>query len=204
MGTTVEWPERGRCEVEPDGAFKIVTGDVDWLSACAQAVEDVPVGCGIVPLPLDFVEFGVWCEGIEVARFQRVPGGYWTLGVIACADAAHGVHPRYAPMVNRLDALRADLLRRNSRMINGPLAPLPYRACRRCGGAGWLAPTSAEAVRQRALVQAFGMFRGIINPNPPSMTHEEAFLALEAILGEPNLAELRAAVARPGGDDGGE
>jgi hypothetical protein len=167
------------------GLFLLLDGDAGWIGQPAI----------LSTCPADLDEVDVWCEGVVVARVRRAaPGETWTVAALACVGSAHGVHPKFAARSARLATLRS--------RVGVP----PPAACARCDGSGWVAFDSAEALRGRALARAFGIWRGIIDPNPRPASREESLLALEAFLGEPALVGLRVASARldnNGGTDDG-
>lgn len=167
--------------IDPAELFRLLDGDVSFA---------VPPSALVAPAP----EYDVVCEGLLVARIRPTPEDAWEVTAVACIGSSHGVHPRFAALTERVAALR-------ERIFGAP----PPALCRRCAGTGWIAFESDDARRLRAMARAFGMWRGIIDPNPRQPTREEAMLALDVFLGEATLAGLRDAT-RPdnaGGDHDG-
>lgn len=89
------------------------------------------------------------CEGVTVARAVQ-QGDRWKATSMACAEACHGPHPRYADAYRRLRERYGRLMEQ-----------FDPAACPKCGGSGWLHVDSDEARQQFVLVVTFQMFRGV-------------------------------------------
>jgi hypothetical protein len=162
------------------GAFQLLGGDASLFNRLPE----------LSTAPDDLLDADVKSEGISVARLRREsPRSPWFVAFVACIDSVHGVHPRWREASERLRDLRRRL----------HLSP-PPATCARCDGSGWLELGSVEATKQRALARSFGMWRGIVCPDPPPVTREDAFLAMEAVLFSTGAAQTSGAAVGAEGE----
>lgn len=134
-------------------------------------------------IELDGCEEAIAVHGsMPIAKLRKTEGE-WAIVAVACSGPAHGIHPKYAELAEKIATLR--------RQLNlGGTGP-----CKHCDGSGWLDPQSQAAKKQAALAEAFGLFRGIENPDGPSQLGSAGtMLTLDALLGQ---------AAVPPGDENG-
>lgn len=155
------------------GAFRLLDGDASFIGHPAD----------LSTAPDRVTETTVFAEGVPIVRVRRqAPGAPWAVVAVSCLDASHGVHQSLRPLADKIDGMM-------DRLVPGRRRPV----CSRCDGSGWLDPSGPEALRQRSLARAFGVWRGIVNPAPVPVERVDALAALDAFLGEAALSGARGA-----------